>query len=107
MSAVALVLATQLGLRAKKISVEIPKWLLTGKLKPPRSRPTNIHSSKITQHLASCTYADVANIRSYFSIMPTNVPDFKSHVLEALRIARHFPDLCKQKNGVYRLLLRW
>ena len=88
----------------ERIAEHIPRWLLNGKLKPPRS--TTTHSS-ITQHVASCTYADLAHLHSYFSVMHTNIPDFKSHVLEALLIARHSPDLCKQKNGVYRLLLPW
>ena len=89
----------------ERVKEHVPRWLKTGRTMPPRS--TNLPKSSITQHLTSCTYADLAHLHSYFSTLYDRVPGFKAHILEALLIGQRLPDLCRQKNGVYRLLLPW
>ena len=88
-----------------RVREHVPRWVRSGRTQPPRS--TNQPASSITQHLTRCAAADLACLDDYFKIIFSGTPGFRAHVLEALVIARRSPDLCRQKNGVYRLLLPW
>ena len=88
-----------------RVREHLPRWLRTGKTQPLRS--STLPVSSITQHLMRCTAADLADLEDYFDTVHVGVPGFRAHILEALLIARRSPDLCRQKNGVYRLLLPW
>ena len=88
-----------------RVSEHVSRWVRAGKTQPPRS--TRQPASSITQHLVRCAAADLDGLDHYFKSIFTSIPGFRAHVLEALLIARRSPELCRQKNGVFRLLLPW
>ena len=87
-----------------RIKEHVPAWLKNGKKQPPRS---TIVQSSIAQHLLNCNAINVAAAEHHFRKVHTDVHPNKAHILEALLIASRSPDLCRQKDYVYRLLLPW
>ena len=81
-----------------------PRWLREGRNESPRKGKIQ---SAITQHLIDCSFADRSRIDDYFNIVFDDVPNRKLHILEVLSIASRSPQLCRQKEGVYNLLLPW
>ena len=88
----------------ERIREHIPQWLKAGKKNPPRGG--NIQSS-IAKHLIQCPVVTVGDADRHFSPIFQGVTSSKARILEALLIAARAPSLCKQKDGVYNLLLPW
>lgn len=67
---------------------------------------TATYTSAIAQHLASSPTCLTAYSTQWFSILHKARSSTQLHVLEALYIRKHKPQLCKQKALVYRLILQ-
>ena len=85
----------RLAVRSKE---HIPKWLLQGQVRQPRSA--------ITSHLLECD-CDRPALRDRFSVVSRARSDRLLRILEALFIKRFKPNLCTQKDHVLDLLLPW
>lgn len=89
-----------LGVRAKE---HVPKWILDGHCRPPRSR--ELPQSAIARHLLTC--GCYVNARENFSVLFSSRHFNILRSLEALAIKRFAPDLCVHKDFVADLLLPW
>ena len=88
----------------ERIREHVPQWLKIGKKSPPRGGTVQ---SSVAKHLLECPSINVGDADRHFSPVFYNINSFKARILEALLIASRAPSLCKQKDGVYNLLLPW
>ena len=86
------------------VKEHIPKWLLDGHSRPPRSGL--LPHSAVTRHLIS-NDCDRVNVRQRFSVLFSSQSSFILKLLESLAIKRFSPDLCVQKDFVIDLMLPW
>ena len=90
-----------LGARVRE---HVPKWLLDGHNRPPRSGA--LPQSAIARHLIA-NGCDVTNVKDRFRILYKSRSSFILRLIESLSIRRFLPDLCVQKEYVTALLLPW
>ena len=100
--------STYVGRTSRSLSDRIkehaPRWIREGRNQPPRNGKIQ---SAITKHLIICPSIDRNRISDCFKFVFRNISNRKLHILEALTIASRTPALCRQKEGVYNLLLTW
>lgn len=100
--------STYVGRTSRSLSDRIrehaPRWLCEGRNQPPRNGKIQ---SAIAKHILNCSTADRNRISDCFKFVFRDISNRKLHILEALTIASRAPALCRQKEGVYNLLLPW
>ena len=87
-----------------RVKEHIPKWLLDGHSRPPRSGL--LPHSAVARHLIS-NDCDRVNVRQRFSVLFSSQSSFILKLLESLAIKRFSPDLCVQKDFVIDWMLPW
>ena len=91
-----------------RVNQHVPKFLVSFCKQPPNSRKPITHKTKLSaigQHLKDNPQCGASYDASQFSVLARARSQFHLNVLEAVYIQSLTPNLCKQKEFVYGLLL--